>query len=69
MTDYDLYKALNTVMQDAIKQCQKCDEMLEKPPLQGWSDEKHKAYWVREGDIAHNGYRYCHLRLMQLDPD
>jgi len=69
MTDYDLYRALNTVMQDAIKQGEKAQETLEKKPLSGWTEEKHKKYWEREFENADKAVQYCRVRLFQLNPD
>jgi len=69
MPDYELLQALTLVRRDAQAQLEKAQLALSKPPLFGWSQEKHDSYFLRAIAEARAVEKFCLVRTMQIDPD
>jgi len=69
MTKNELYHALQTVSNDALRTATKHELQIGGKPLYGWSQEKHDAYHLEHSEEAYVVYKYCFARQMQINPD
>lgn len=67
--DMSTYFALQAVQADARKQQAWHKEQLTKPPLFGWTREKHEKYHNKHIEESEIVMHYCFIRMMQISPD
>ena len=69
MDQNELHKALEIVRQDAFHSERENTVRLDGKPLNGWSPEKHAAYYEKAINQALAVQAYCFTRMMQINPD
>jgi len=65
----ELYHALQTVSNDALRTELKHQHLLLEKPLHGWTREHHEDYHKKRITEAQAVYNYCFARQMQINPD
>ena len=62
-------RAISEVMGYIRADIKEFEKRLLDPPMAGWSEERHREYYLDRMKEAGQGLNYLHLMLMRINPD